>query len=127
MIESIDAKLKELVARREQSAEVIQEAEVAEISQPSYHDIPVYREMANYAYEAGELETYRASRDANIACKEAIEAAISENYVDYRLSTRVAVETVLEQFSEERVQYVLANTVQHNLHDGTFIRHSSMP
>lgn len=120
MIESIDAKLKELVARREQSAEVIQEAEVAEISQPSYHDIPVYREMANYAYEAGELETYRASRDANIACKEAIEAAISENYVDYRLSTRVAVETVLEQFSEERVQYVLANTVQHNLHDGRY-------
>lgn len=120
MIESIDAKLKELVARREQSVEVTQEAEVAEISQPSYHDIPVYREMANYAYEAGELETYRASRDANIACKEAIEAAISENYVDYRLSTRVAVETVLEQFSEERVQYVLANTVQHNLHDGRY-------
>ena len=120
MIESIDAKLKELVARREQSAEVIQEAEVAEISQPSYHDIPVYREMANYAYEAGELDAYRASRDANMACKVAIEAAISENYVDYRLSTRVAVETVLEQFSEERVQYVLANTVQHNLHDGRY-------
>src|SRR5699024_5679236 len=55
-----------------------------------------------------------------MACKEAIEAAISENYVDYRLSTRVAVETVLEQFSEERVQYVLANTVQHNLHDGRY-------
>ena len=120
MIESIDAKLKELVARREKSAEVTQEAEVAEISQPSYHDIPVYRETANYAYEAGEMDAYRVSRDANMACKEAIEAAISENYVDYRLSTRVAVETVLEQFSEERVQYVLANTVQHNLHDGRY-------
>lgn len=120
MIESIDAKLKELVTRREQSAEVTQEAEVAEISQPSYHEIPVYRETANYAYEAGEMDAYRASRDANMACKEAIEAAISENYVDYRLSTRVAVETVLEQFSEERVQYVLANTVQHNLHDGRY-------
>lgn len=55
-----------------------------------------------------------------MACKEAIEAAISENYVDYRLSTRVAVEAVIEQFSEERVQYVLANTVQHNLHDGRY-------
>lgn len=87
---------------------------------PMYHDVPVYREMANYAYEAGELDMYRASRDANMACKEAIEAAISENYVDYRLSTRVAVETVLEQFSEERVQYVLANTVQHSLHDGRY-------
>lgn len=120
MIESIDAKLKELAAQREQSAEVTQEAEAAESIQPSYHDVPVYREMANYAYEAGELEAYRASRAANIACKEAIEAAISENYVDYRLSTRVAVETVLEQFSEERVQYVLANTVQHSLHDGRY-------
>lgn len=120
MIESIDAKLKELAAQREQSVEVTQEDEVAESSQPSYHDIPVYREMANYAYEAGELEAYRASLAANMACKEAIEAAISKNYVDYRLSTRVAVETVLEQFSEERVQYVLANTVQHSLHDGRY-------
>lgn len=119
MIESIDAKLKVLLA--EKSQEQIQETPVpVKEEKPSYHDVPVYREMANYAYEAGELDMYRASRDANMACKEAIEAAISENYVDYRLSTRVAVETVLEQFSEERVQYVLANTVQHNLHDGRY-------
>ena len=119
MIESIDAKLKVLLA--EKSQEQTQETpEMAQETQPSYHDVPVYREMANYAYEAGELDVYRASRDANMACKEAIEAAISENYVDYRLSTRVAVETVLEQFSEERVKYILANTVQHNLHDGRY-------
>ena len=119
MIESIDAKLKVLLAEKAQ--EQTQETpEMAQEAHPSYHDVPVYREMANYAYEAGELDMYRASRDANMACKEAIEAAISENYVDYRLSTRVAVETVLEQFSEERVKYVLANTVQHNLHDGRY-------
>ena len=119
MIESIDAKLKVLLA--EKSQEQTQETpEPVKEEKPSYHDVPVYREMPNYAYEAGELDMYRASRDANMACKEAIEAAISENYVDYRLSTRVAVETVLEQFSEERVQYVLANTVQHNLHDGRY-------
>jgi antirestriction protein ArdC len=119
MIESIDAKLKVLLA--EKSQEQTQEMpEPATEENPSYLDVPVYRDMANYAYEAGELDIYRASRDANVACKEAIEAAISENYVDYRLSTRVAVETVLEQFSEERVQYVLANTVQHNLHDGRY-------
>ena len=119
MIESIDAKLKVLLA--EKSQEQTQETpEPVKEEKPSYHDVPVYREMANYAYEAGELDMYRASCDANMACKEAIEAAISENYVDYRLSTRVAVETVLEQFSEERVQYVLANTVQHNLHDGRY-------
>ena len=119
MIESIDAKLKVLLA--EKSQEQTQETpEPVKEEKPSYHEVPVYREMANYAYEAGELDMYRASRDANMACKEAIEAAISENYVDYRLSTRVAVETVLEQFSEERVKYVLANTVQHNLHDGRY-------
>ncbi len=119
MIESIDAKLKVLLA--EKSQEQTQEIpEPAKDEKPSYHDIPVYREMANYAYEAGELDAYRASRDANIACKEAIEAAISANYVDYKLSTRVAIETVLEHFSEERIQYVLANTVQHNLHDGRY-------
>ena len=119
MIESIDAKLKVLLA--EKSQEQTQETpEPVKEEKTMYHDVPVYREMANYAYEAGELDMYRASRDANMACKEAIEAAISENYVDYRLSTRVAVETVLEQFSEERVQYVLANTVQHNLHDGRY-------
>ena len=119
MIESIDAKLKVLLA--EKSQEQTQETpDPVKEEKTSYHDVPVYREMANYAYEAGELDMYRASRDANMACKEAIEAAISENYVDYRLSTRVAVETVLEQFSEERVQYVLANTVQHNLHDGRY-------
>ena len=119
MIDSIDAKLKVLLA--EKSQEQTQEIpEPVKEEKPSYHDVPIYREMANYAYEAGELDAYRASLDANMACKEAIEAAISENYVDYRLSTRVAVETVLEQFSEERVQYVLANTVQHNLHDGRY-------
>ena len=119
MIESIDAKLKVLLV--EKSQEQTQETpDPVKEEKTSYHDVPVYREMANYAYEAGELDMYRASRDANMACKEAIEAAISENYVDYRLSTRVAVETVLEQFPEERVQYVLANTVQHNLHDGRY-------
>ncbi len=119
MIDSIDAKLKVLLA--EKSQEQTQEIpEPVKEEKPSYLDVPIYREMANYAYEAGELDAYRASLDANMACKEAIEAAISENYVDYRLSTRVAVETVLEQFSEERVQYVLANTVQHNLHDGRY-------
>ena len=119
MIDSIDAKLKVLLAEKthEQTQEI---PEPYKEEKPSYHDVPIYREMANYAYEAGELDAYRASLDANMACKEAIEAAISENYVDYRLSTRVAVETVLEQFSEERVQYVLANTVQHNLHDGRY-------
>lgn len=110
MIESIDAKLKVLLA--EKSQEQTQDmSETGKEEKPSYLDVPVYREMANYAYEAGELDVYRASRDANMACKEAIEAAISENFSNNHLSTEAAVTSVFEQFSPERVQYVLANTI----------------
>ena len=91
---------------------------VANEVKPSFLEVPVYREMANYAYEAGELDIYRASRDANMACKEAIEAAISDNFSNNHLSTEAAVTSVFEQFSPERVQYVLANTIQHKDHDG---------
>ena len=117
MIESIDAKLKVLLA--EKSQEQTQDMpEPGKDEKPSYLDVPVYREMANYAYEAGELDMYRASRDANMACKEAIEAAISENFSNKHLSTEAAVTSVFEQFSPERVQYVLANTIQHKDNDG---------
>lgn len=117
MIESIDAKLKVLLA--EKSQEQTQDMpEPRKDEKPSYLDVPVYREMANYAYEAGELDMYRASRDANMACKEAIEAAISENFSNNHLSTEAAVTSVFEQFSPERVQYVLANTIQHKDNDG---------
>ena len=85
---------------------------------PSFLEVPVYRETANYAYEAGELDMYRASRDANMACKEAIETAISDNFSNNHLSTEAAVTSVFDQFSPERVQYVLANTIQHKDHDG---------
>lgn len=112
MIESIDAKLKLLLAEKAQE----QAHEPPE--KPSYHDVPVYFEAANYAYEAGELDAYRSSRDANMACAEAIEAAIHENYSDNRLSSEAALSGVLEQFSPERVQCVLANTIQQKSHDG---------
>ena len=81
-------------------------------------NLPIYRETANYAYEAGELESYRASLAANVECRRAIEAAISSNYGDNRLNADAAVKSVLEQFSPERVRYVLANTIQQKDFDG---------
>jgi len=95
-----------------------EQAAAANEVKPSFLEVPVYREMANYAYEAGELDMYRASRDANMACKEAIEQAISDNFSNNHLSTEAAVTSVFDQFSPERVQYVLANTIQHKDHDG---------
>ena len=113
MIEGIDAKLKVLLAEKAQSAEKDTEAPAEPMP-----EVPVYRETANYAYEAGELESYRASLTANVECRRAIEAAISSNYGDNRLNAEAAVKSVLEQFSPERVRYVLANTIQQKDFDG---------
>ena len=78
---------------------------------------PVYPHSAAYAREHGELEQYRASHKANIACKEAIEAAISEHYHDNRLGKEAAME-VIGAFGMDRTLYVLANTVRHKDWDG---------
>ena len=118
MIEGIDAKLKVLLAEKAQSAEMEVEAPVKEAVPEEKPEVPIYRETANYAYEAGELESYRASLAANVECRKAIEAAISSNYGDNRLDTDAAVKSVLEQFSPERVRYVLANTIQKKDFDG---------
>ena len=113
MIDSIDAKLKVLLSEKAQSAEKDAEAPAEPIP-----EAPIYRETANYAYEAGELEAYRASFAANEKCRDAIEAAITSNYGDNRLDADAAVKSVLEQFSPERVRYVLANTIQQKDFDG---------
>ena len=82
-------------------------------------NIPVYRFPAEHARENGELELYRASNNANTACKEAIEKAISEHYCDNVLH-REAVAQVAEQFGHERILYVLAITIRDKLYDGRF-------
>ena len=58
------------------------------------------------------------SYQANSACKEAIEQAISAHYAENRLDTEAAIKDVLEKFGAERVQFILANTIQHKNHDG---------
>ena len=93
----------------------------AEAALDAQRELPVYRHSAVYAREHGELDQYRTSQRANIACKEAIEAAISENYRDNRLNG-AAVSQVTEQFGYDRMRYVLANTVQQKEWDGRFSR-----
>ena len=108
MITGIDEKLKERLAEKEQEAPVpLRDAA-----------IPVYREAAMYAFEAGELGAYRASRQANIDCKETIEQTINDYYGNNRLAAESAVKSVLDKFSPERVAYVLSNTIQQKGHDG---------
>lgn len=82
---------------------------------------PIYFHSATYAHEHGELDQYRASHKANIACKEAIEQAIADNYRDNRLGP-ACVQQVLQQFDPGRIFYVLANTVRQKEHDGRISR-----
>lgn len=73
--------------------------------------VPLYAHPASYAREHDELDDYRSTSRANIACKEAIETAISDNYRDNRLDTS-CVKPIMERFGENRVAYVLAATIQ---------------
>ena len=79
---------------------------------------PVYPHSAAYASEHGEMAQYNLSYQANSACKEAIEQTISAHYAENRLDTEAAVKDVLEKFGPERVQFILANTIQRKNYDG---------
>ena len=72
---------------------------------------PVYPHPGSYAREHGELEQYRASRRANIACRDAIDRAIAENYNGSRLDAEGAKD-VARMFGFERTMLVLANTIK---------------
>lgn len=47
---------------------------------------PVYHQSAAYAREHGELDQFRQSHQANIACKKDIEEAIFQNFDGFRLN-----------------------------------------
>lgn len=78
----------------------------------SYMNIPIYKETAEYASAHNELEAYRASFKANMACKTAIADAISSNYSDNRLSSEKALESLREDFGIDRIAFILAVTVR---------------
>ncbi len=86
---------------------------------PEY--LPVYRFPSSYAVENGEIESYRASKKKNIACKNAIEKAIRENFDGMHLQHDAAI-SVLAEYGSERVCYVLASTLRELEHDGRFSR-----
>ena len=79
---------------------------------------PVYPYPREYAVENDELDKYRLSRKASIACKEAIEQAIGEHYANNSLDTAAAVKQVVDAFGFDRMMYVLAVTVKHKDWDG---------
>lgn len=82
--------------------------------------IPLYPHSGEYAREHGEIDAFRASRKANEACKEAIEAAIRAGYDGMHLTADT--KGVLAEFGPERVTYVLAATIQNKGWDERFSR-----
>ena len=81
-------------------------------------ETPVYPYPASYAHEHGEVNQYRTSNEANMACKKAIEGAIRDHYRGYSLDGKAAVAEVVRAFGTERTMYILANTVRQKDWDG---------
>lgn len=81
-------------------------------------NLPLYPYPGDYAREHNELELYRESRRANVACRDAIDKAISENYRDNCLDCKAAVAQVVEQFGYERMLHICACTIRDKEWDG---------
>lgn len=81
------------------------------IQREALRKTPLYMQTGSYARENGELDQFRASHRANMACKEAIETAIRDNYRDNRLDD-AAAKQVLDTFGSERTSYVLSATIR---------------
>lgn len=116
-IENLEASYNEMVwdGVENRADEVIAAQRAALLKEKK--DIPLYLHDVHYARENNEMEQYRASFQANVACRDAIDAAIREHYHDNRLDP-CAVPQVVEQFGLERVLHVLAATAQYKEWDG---------
>lgn len=89
------------------------------MSENTYDDVPIYPFNADYARENSEIDLFRISNRTNEACRDAITAAVRENFDGMHLNPD-APKLVLEAFGPERTLMVLANTVMMREYDGRF-------
>ena len=82
--------------------------------------IPLYKEDMMTAKENGEMADWRMSFKENCNCAKAIDKALNENYADNHLDTDKALDTVLAEYSAERVTHVLAAQVVNHDWDGRY-------
>lgn len=80
----------------------------------------IYRNSGSYAREHGEIERWRESKAENVACRDAIDKVVAENYDGAHLKTDKILDAVVSNFGRERVELVLAATIQEKFHDGRF-------
>ena len=81
----------------------------------------LYRGSFANARASNEAALWRASHQANVACKKAIEACIRQQFDGMHLPEDSARE-VLRTFGFKRVNWVLANTIREKSWDGRFSR-----
>ena len=79
----------------------------------------LYMNSAAEAKRYDELDRWRESHRANVACKKAIEDAIRRDFDGMHLKDN-CVQSVLSEHGFKRMEWVLANTVQQKPEDGRF-------
>ena len=79
----------------------------------------VYMGTLEKAMQERNVDAYLDSRKLNIDCKNAIEQAITENFDGMSLNPDTAID-VIGKYGEERVAFVLANTLKQLSYDGRF-------
>ncbi len=83
----------------------------------------LYRHSLNAAEVEGNVNLYRESKQENIRCKEAIEAAICEKYDRYSYCLDpIGAKQVLAEFGYDRTMWVLAATIRNRDNDARFSR-----
>ena len=83
----------------------------------------VYMASLADARQNGELEAYRESQRLNQACAISIKDAINDSHKgNYSYDLPSALKMITEEYGTERVQVVLANTVEYKDFDGRFSR-----
>ena len=84
-------------------------------------DVPVYRQSFDYAREHGETNQYHQNYSLNTACAAAIDLAVKEsNYEPNHYDLKAAAKAVIKDFGAERVEAVLAATIQKHDYDSRY-------
>ena len=83
------------------------------------NDTYLYPWGAKDARRRNEIALWRESCRANVACRQAIEDAIRQNFDGMHLSSD-CLKSVLEEYGYKRTAWVLANTLHELKSDGRF-------
>ena len=79
---------------------------------------PLYRWSLQDAVTHNEVQDWRDSYRENCDCARAIERAIADQYHDNILEN--GTKDIIDRYGFDRVNWVLANTLQEKAHDGRF-------